>query len=351
MKLAILLPNWLGDLVMATPALRAIRRHLGRDAEIVGILRPKLAGLLDGLDWLDHQWLFDPRASEPELRRVALVRRMRRHRFDVVLLLTNSLDTAFLARVGGAPRRIGYVRYGRGCLLTDKVYPLRAGRKIVPAPCVESYLALAEALGCPHESPRLELAATEDEERLCDQIWHDLDLRTDGRVVALNNSGAYGSAKRWPTQHAGKLARMIAANLDHDVLVICGPGEEDAAREIVGYARHSRVLSLAGQRLGLAATKTCLRRSRLTVSTDSGPRHVAAAFGRPVVTILGPTLPVWIENPTVRGEFVRIDLDCSGCGKRVCPQGHHRCMKELTAEAVYEQVAKILCEEPVHSAT
>lgn len=351
MKLGIFLPNWLGDLVMATPALRAIRRHFSRDTEIVGILRPKLARLLDGLDWLDDQWLFDPRASEPALRRLALVRRMRRHPFDVVLLLTNSLDTAFLARVGGAPRRIGYVRYGRGCLLTDKLYPLRTGRRIVPTPCVESYLALAEALGCPSESPRMELATTEAEELLGDQIWHNLGLRTDGRVVAVNNSGAYGSAKRWPTQHAGELARMIAASLDHDVLVICGPGEEDTAREIVGHARHPRVFSLAGQRLGLATTKTCLRRSRLTVSTDSGPRHVAAAFGRPVVTILGPTLPIWIENPTVRGEFVSIDLDCSGCGKRVCPYGHHRCMKELTAEAVYTQVARILCEEPVHSAT
>ena len=211
---------------------------------------------------------------------------------------------------------------------------------------MESYLALA-GLGRPSERAEPLLPKTKN---ACAIRSRDLDLRSDGRVIAVNNSGAYGAAKRWSPQHAGKLARMIAGNLDHDVLVVCGPGEESTAREIVGYAGHARVFSLAGQPVGLATTKTCLRRSRLTVSTDSGPRHVAAAFGRPVVTLLGPTLPVWIENPTVRGEFVRIDLECSGCAKRVCPQGHHRCMEELTAETVYARVTQILCEDPVRSA-
>ncbi len=342
MKLAIFLPNWLGDLVMATPALRAVRRHFGPAAEIVGILRPKLAGLLAGTNWLDQEWPFDPHADSRDLRRLPLVRRMRRERFDLVLMLTNSLGTALLAWLGGARERVGYVRYGRGALLTGRVYPRRQGRAIAAAPMVESYLTLAEALGCPPEPPRLELAVTEAEDRLGDQIWGNLGLRTDGRVVALNNSGAYGSAKRWPEAHCGELARRIAADLDHDVLVVCGPGEAAAARQIADLAGCPRVFSLADQPLGLAATKACLRRSRLTVSTDSGPRHVAAAFGKPVVTLLGPTLPIWIDNPTVRGEMVRLELDCLGCGKRVCPLGHHRCMRELSPDSVLDAVARVL---------
>jgi heptosyltransferase-2 len=250
-----------------------------------------------------------------------------------------------LAWLSGARQRVGTVRNGRGPLLTGKVYPRRCGRRLLPAPMVESYLALAEALGCPPESPRLELATTESEERLGDQIWRDLDLRTDGRVMALNCSGAYGAAKRWPLEHCGTLARRITAELNHDVLVLCGPGEAAVAREIVGYAQSSRVFSLADQPLGLAATKTCLRRSRLLVSTDSGPRHVAAAFGKPVITLLGPTRPVWIDNPTVRGAFVRVDLDCLGCGQRICPLGHHRCMRELTPDLVLRAVANVLERE------
>lgn len=342
MKIALFLPNWLGDLVMATPTLRAIRNRFGRSARIVGVMRPKLTELLAGTDWLDEQWCFDPRGERPEWRRWALVRRLRAERFNKVVLLTNSLHTALLAWLGGAKERIGYVRYGRGPLLTGKLYPRCAGRRILPAPMVESYLALAEAIGCPAESPRLELATTDAEEKVGDRIWRELGLRTDGRVIALNCSGAYGAAKRWPLEHCGELARRIVDALDHDVIVVCGPGETQVGREIVGHAQNSRVLSLTDQQVGLAATKSCLRRSRLLVSTDSGPRHIAAALDRPVVTILGPTSRIWIDNPTVRGAFVQTDLDCLGCAKRTCPLGHHRCMKELTPDVVLKAVSTVL---------
>jgi heptosyltransferase-2 len=397
-RIAIFLPNWLGDLVMATPALRAIRRRFStgisgfRDSGIsgfgdsgisghadarssiinhqssiinpppstlnhqpsvgqprlIGIVRPHLSGLLAGTDWLDEQWPFDPRARDPRLRRRALLGRMRQERFDLALLLTNSLDTALLAWLGGAKQRVGYVRYGRGPLLTDRLYPPRVGRRIVPAPMVESYLRLAEAVGCPPESPRLELAITEAEEALAEQIWRRLGLRADGRVIAINSSGAYGTAKLWPAERFAELARRVTDELDHDVLVICGPAEREIAREIVRRAARSRAFSLAEQPLGLGTSKSCIRRCRLMVSTDSGPRHLAAAFGKPVITLLGPTLRTWIENPTVREVFVSVDLDCLGCGKRVCPLGHHRCMRDLSADAVYAEVAGLLQQdEPV----
>jgi heptosyltransferase-2 len=80
------------------------------------------------------------------------------------------------------------------------------------------------------------------------------------------------------------------------------------------------------------------------VSTDSGPRHVAAAFGRPVVTLFGPLLPVWSENPTQRAVNLCLDLDCIGCRKRVCPLGHHECMRGLSVDMVYAEVVKLLEE-------
>ncbi len=345
MSIGIFLPNWLGDLVMATPALRALRRRFGRQSRLVGIVRPHLIELLAGTDWLDEQWPFDPRAKDPELRRSALVRRLRRHRFDLVVLLTNSLDTGLLAWLGGAKRRVGYAGYGRGPLLTTRLYPRRAGSRVAPSPMVESYLRLAEAVGCLRQSRRLELATTESERQLANEIWSRLGLRTDGRVITFNSSGAYGAAKLWPAERFAELARRVVDELDHDVLVVCGPHERETAREIVRRAGRARAFSLADQPPGLAASKSCIRRSRLLVSTDSGPRHVAAAFGKPVITLLGPTLRTWIENPTVREVFVSVELDCLGCAKRTCPLGHHRCMRDLSAESVYAEVVKLLEED------
>ena len=342
MKIAIFLPNWLGDLAMATPALRAMRRHFGPQTHIVGILRPYLADVLAGTDWLDEQWFFDPRAKDRRLRSWAVARRMRQQRFDMAVLLTNSLRTAAVAWLGGATERIGYVRYGRGPLLTGKLYPRRIGRRLVPQPMVETYLELARVLGCTEESPRLELATVEADERSADGVFQRLGLPSGGRVAALNSSGAYGAAKLWPVEYFGALARRIVDELGHDVLVTCGPKERDIARQVVQLAGSSRVVSMAEQPMDLGTAKACIRRCRLMVSTDSGPRHVAAAFGLPVITLFGPMLPIWSENPTQKAVNLMLDLDCIGCHKRVCPLGHHRCMRDLTVEMVFRAVEGVL---------
>jgi heptosyltransferase-2 len=343
-KIAIFLPNWLGDLVMATPAIRAVRAEFGPEASVAGILRPNLAGLLAGTGWLDEEWHFDPHAGQADLGHGALLRRLRQARLDLVLMLTNSLRPAVLSWMAGVPRRVGYARSGRGLFLSEKPPVERRGRQIVPAPMVDYYLKLAEAAGCRNLSRRLELALTDDDREAAVGVWSNLGLRDDGRMIALNSSGAYGAAKLWPPEHFAELARRVVDQLDHDVLVICGPAEREIAREIVRLAGRDRVFSLADQRLGLATSKGCFARCRLAVSTDSGPRHMAAALGKPVVTLLGPTLPVWIANPAVTGVDVQADVDCLGCGRRVCPLGHHRCMKELAPDTVYRQVARLLEE-------
>jgi heptosyltransferase-2 len=343
-SIAVFVPNWVGDLVMATPTLRAIRRHFGPDAHIVGIMRPYLAQILAGTDWFDEQWFFDPRSRDRSLRVWGVARRMRTRRFDLAVLLPNSLRTATLAWLGGARRRAGYVRNGRGPLLTDKLYFPRTGRRLIELPVVDVYLALAQAVGCSRESSRLELATTEEEEASADIVWQNLGLRTDGRLLTLNSGSSNGEARSWPAEYFGELARQVATYLDHDVLVVCGPKERQIAQQIVRGADHPRVFSMSDQPLDLGTSKACISRSRAMVSTDSGPRHIAAALGKPVVTLRGPTAPIWSDNPSVQAVDLRLALDCIGCRNRVCPLGHHRCMRELTVDMVYSEVAKLFEE-------
>jgi heptosyltransferase-2 len=342
MNIAIFLPNWLGDLVMATPMLRAIRRNFGMEHRLIGVLRPTLADVLAGTNWLDEQWLFNPRAKRPQWRHWALIRRMRERRIDIALLLPNSLRAAVLARLGGAKQRIGYCRYGRGPLLTHKLQSPRMNGRLADAPMVDYYLKLAEALACPPESRRLELTTLEEDERSADRVWDRLGLRTDEQVIAFNPGSAYGPARFWPAEHFAALAHLVAERLDQDVLVMCGPKERLLAQDIVRLANHPRVFSMADQPLDLGTAKACIRRSQLMVSTDSGPRHVAAAFGKPVITLYGPTLPVWSENPSVVAINLRLELPCIGCQNRVCPLGHHRCMQDLTPDMVFSSVVRLL---------
>ncbi|MBN2293144.1 MAG: lipopolysaccharide heptosyltransferase II [Pirellulales bacterium] len=349
MDIAVILPNWLGDVAMSTPALRSMREHFGTDARIVGIMRPYLHEVLGGTDWLDEQWFFHPKAKKPELPRATLISRMRQRQFDLAVLFPNSFSSAWTAWRGGARERVGYVRYGRGPLLTKRIIPQRHGAwpwsRLVEEPMVDHYNRLAEAVGCPTPSRKLELHTTEEDDRGADMVWNNLGLRDDGRVITLNSSGAYGGAKLWPVEHFATLAGRLVECLDHDVLVMCGPKERQIARDVVKQSKSSRVFSMADQPLGIGVAKACMARSRLMVSTDSGPRHVAAALCKPLVTVFGPMLPIWSENPTQRAANLHLDINCIGCHKRVCPLGHHRCMRDLSVDRVYQAVVGLLEEE------
>lgn len=338
--IGIFLPSWLGDFAMATPALRAIRRYFGKRARIVGIMRPYLKEVLAGTDWLDEQWYFHPHSRSRRTGHALILRKIREAEFDATILMPNSPRSALLAWLGNATERIGYARNGRGMFLTGKVYRPKANGRPVDLPMVDYYLRLAETVGCPQESRQLELRTTDAEERSADQVFDDLGLRRDGRIITLNCSGAYGSAKLWPIEYFAQLAQRVAAELDHDVLVMCGPNEQATAREIIRLAGHPRVFSMAEQPLGIGTAKATIRRSRLMVSTDSGPRHIAAALGCAVITVYGPMLPIWGANPTVDAvDVYQSDLDCIGCGKRKCPHGHHKCMQELPVDRVFREVA------------
>ncbi len=341
MNLGVFLPNWIGDVVMATPCLRALRRHLGPRARIVGVMRPSVADVLGGTHWLDEQVFYDPHAKAAELHGWRFVRRLRQERFDMMVLLSNSLRTGLLAALSGARERVGYARYGRGPLLTNKLQPPRQGGRLIRHPMVDYYLELAYAIGCSREDRQLELGTTPDDELAADSVWRQFGLR-DGRVVVLNSSGAFGAAKLWPVEYSAQLGRRVAEELGLDVLVLCGPSERESARQIVQVAGHPRVVSLADQPLSIGLSKACVRRSRLMVTTDSGPRHFAVAFGVPLVTLFGPTPPIWGQNPSANEDRLSVPLDCLGCHARTCPLQHHRCMRDLSVDMVYQAVARHL---------
>ena len=342
MKLVVFLPNWIGDAVMATAALRALRQGFP-EAELVGMMRPGVQAVLEGTPWLDRGVLYHPRGGDPAYGSRRVIGRLRSLRPDVAVLMPNSLRTALLAWLAGARRRVGYRRYGRGWLLTDPLDPPRIGRRLMRFPMVDYYLALAYQLGCPRQSPKLELATTEQDRLLADQAARRLGIRNWDQVVVMNCSGAFGAAKLWPVEHFAQLARRIAQQLDHQVLVICGPQEQAAAEQIVRQADHPGVVTLAGGPLSLGLSKECVRRSRLMVTTDSGPRHFAVAFGVPVVGLFGPTPPIWGRNPTACEVALQVEgLPCLGCHRRRCPLGHHRCMRDLSPQRVFDAVVHLL---------
>lgn len=356
MNVGVFLPNWIGDVVMATPALRALRKRLGGDGRLVGVMRPYVSQVLEGTKFLDAELFYDPRSRDPQLRSRSLVRQLQSRRLDAVVLLTNSLRTGILARLSGARRRIGYAYGLRGALLTDRLVAPHDGRtwygarRYRPASAVDCYLRTALAFGCDLESSRLELATTPDDERAADVAWSALGLREGRKVIVFNSGGAFGAAKLWPNEYFAALARRVIAHSDYSVLMLCGPAERDVARDVIRQVNDPRVVSLAEQPMSIGLSKACVRRARLMVTTDSGPRHFAAAFGVPVVSLFGPTHIEWSENYFDRAVHLQHKLPCGPCQRRVCPLGTHQCMRDLGPDEVWTTVRRLLGDDVARAA-
>jgi heptosyltransferase-2 len=351
MKIAIFCPNWVGDMVMATPALRAMRREYRR-AEIVAVLRPYVADVLAGLDLVDRCLIHQPfgrrKGAAKGLAGWRFATALRREQFDLALVLPNSFRSAWWARLSGAPRRAGFDRDGRGWLLTDRV---RQKPRCEPHPVIDEYLRLARHLGCQRLTRRMELATTAaDEEQLA--RFHDRHRRwakSGQGMVSLNPGGAFGSAKHWPVTSFAELALRLAVGAGRRVLVLCGPAEREEAREIVALARHPAVISLADEKPSLGLTKAAVRAADLLITTDSGPRHFAPPFDVPVVTLFGPTHTAWSETSYEKSLHLQLEVDCGPCQQRACPLVHHRCMRELRVDWVLRAAESLMEKYPANS--
>ncbi len=313
--------NWLGDAVMSLPTLRSLR-DLHPRATIDVLTKPALASLYRAAPYVDE--------TLPQGSFLGTVRAIRRAKYDAALVLPRSFSSAFLAFSSGIPRRIGYASGGRSALLTEAVPRDPA---LLKAHRVHYYHHLLGAFGTPPRAagPKLELP---EEAR----AWAAERLPGPGSWVALNPGATYGAAKQWFPDRFVEVGRTLAR--DHRVAVIGGPSEAALGRQ-VAEGIGERAACLAG-RTDLPQLAALLARCDLLLTNDTGPMHVADAVGTPIVAVFGPT--DWISTPPFgkRHEIVRHEIECSPCLQRVCPLGHHDCMKKVRADVVAAACRRVL---------
>jgi heptosyltransferase-2 len=344
MKIAVFWPNWIGDAVMATPAVRALRAFFPH-AQFLNVLKPYIVGVLEGSPALDHRLVLDSHGPCRQ-RWPAATRRLRRQRVDLAVLFPNTFRSALVAWLGGCRRRVGFARYGRGVLLTDRLQPRRdsQGRRF-PCPVIEDYNRLVEEVGCPDPGYRMELGTTADDEQAQKSVWEQSGFAGCPEVICLNPGAAFGSAKHWPLEHFVTLAQGLVDRRGSGVLVLCGPNERDLARQIALRTNRPGVHSLADHPVSLGLTKACVRHCDLLIATDSGPRHFAAAFDVPVISLFGPTHIAWTSTHYAREVHLQKKVDCGPCQLRVCPLDH-RCMTGLGPEDVFRAAVELRTRFP-----
>ena len=336
-------PNWVGDVVLATPALRALREGLP-EARICLLLRPHLRELLEGHDVFDALEFWPTARGLRSIRpQAALAARLRQQHFDAVVLLTHSFRSALLSWLARIPRRIGYARDGRGWLLTERLRWPREHGRFKPLSMVTAYARLIEPLGCMVRDPHPRLAISPQQLEVGQALLRHYRLEPK-RYAVIAPGAAFGAAKCWPPERFAGLIDALRERLGLPAVLAGAPSEYALLEAIAQQARTEAILCTnPGTTLG--TLKVLIRDAAVLICNDSGPRHYGIALGTPTVTIFGPTDPAWTETHCPHERKVRVEVPCGPCQLRRCPLDH-RCMRQVTVEAVTQAAEALLAAAP-----
>ncbi|MCR4315842.1 MAG: lipopolysaccharide heptosyltransferase II [Planctomycetes bacterium] len=336
-RILIRLPNWIGDIVMSTGFIRECALAFPEaEVHLLGSNAAKtlLAGLPGARNFIEGEWRRGSRNLRTFRETVAKIRSMN---FDAAFLLTNSFSTALTIFSAGVKERVGYQRDLRSFMLTRSMKrPTDEFRKFRPTFMGDFYLALLELLGVPRTDSRMELAITEDEDLRFRALLGSRGITDEDRIVTLNPGASFGRSKMWSEEGFAKVADFARSELGAKIVLLFGPGEDALAKSIESkmFAKPD-----VGSEtfVPLDLLKPLLKRTNLLVTTDTGPRHVAAVFGTRTITLLGPTDSRYTENPQEKNTIVRSDHPCMPCHYKLCPIDH-RCMTSIGADDVIEEL-------------
>lgn len=337
MKILIRATNWVGDAIMALPALRAVRSRFP-EAEIAILARPYVADLYRRQEICSQLIAYDSQAKHAGIfGRERLAAELRGQKFDAALLFQNAFDAAWLVWRAGVPERIGYARDGRSFLLTKPIAVPRTGE--IPPHEKFYYLELLRRAGwidsLPDES-FISLNVSESSRQRAEEFLVQFGVRSGSPRIAIGAGASYGSAKCWPPSRFAELVNRLQSETDSDVILFGAAAEAAVTRAISSELRRPPI-DLA-EKTSIADLPALLSQCHLFIGNDSGAMHVAAGVGLPVVAVFGPTDPYGTAPVTPRHTIVQQKPYCSPCFLRHCPTDH-RCMRAITPEMV-EAAAK-----------
>ena len=344
MKIMIRATNWIGDAIMALPALHAVRNRFP-DAKISIVARPFVADLYREQRICDELISYDTKGAQKGWRgREALAAELLSKRFDTALLLQNAFDAAWLAWRAGIPQRIGYARDGRSLLLTNAVPVPKPGE--IPPHEKYYYLELLKRVGwierCVDEQS-ITLRLPDAEKHRAMQTLVEAGSRPNARRIAVGAGASYGSAKCWPPGRFAQALNEFVAQVDADVILFGTPQELAVSAAITKDLRRAPV-DLTGK-TSMAELPALLSQCHVFLGNDSGAMHVAAAVGLPVVAVFGPTDPLGTSPVAPHVSIVQQKPYCSPCFLRRCPTDH-RCMTAVTPVMVEDALRRQISTAP-----
>ena len=339
-KILVHCPSWVGDLVMATPALRAIREN-NPAAQITLLVRPQIREVIEGLPYYDELIEYDSKIlHQTWKKKFSISRKLKKSAFTLSIIFPNSFSSAAVSFLAGIPVRIGYNTNFRSFMLTHKISPPREKSKKVPIPMVERYLNICKALNYTISSQKTMLAFSSGTREAVKKLYQQRGVDCTKPLVTIIPGATFGASKCWPPEYFAQVGEFLADHYDAQMMIITGPGEQEVALRIASLMR-TPSFTFTKEVIPLEYLKAIISDSALVVTNDTGPRHFAVAFDVPVVVIMGPTDPRYTNYNLGKTRLLREEVECGPCHLKICPIDH-RCMKNITAEKVIKACQEFL---------
>ena len=340
-NILIWLPSPMGDAVLCTPALRAIHKQC--PAAAIWLYGNSVVRSVLSPNSVSNNWI-DQCSSNP----FAVAAEFKKYKFDTVILFKNSFMSAIAVWLARIPARIGYAREGRGPLLTEKLTPKRlASGDYAPMSMIDYYLALAAPLGADTADRMPELSIAPQDMKSLQEKLPEIFI-TDGPKAILVVGGAFGANKCWPAEQFAQLADWLVETYEATVILSVAPNsfEKRIAEEICENSKH-RIFNLGETQLSLGELKAMFTKADLVVANDTGPRHIAIALKRKVITLFGPNDPAWTQTGYADEIQIVGDVECVPCQEPQCQFTEVLCMRAISIESVCEAAEKLLAKRNI----
>ncbi|MDP1879501.1 MAG: lipopolysaccharide heptosyltransferase II [Parachlamydiaceae bacterium] len=329
------MPNWLGDLVMATPILADLRHHFPK-AKITAMCQGGLGAIIQKDPHIDEILQFKrPSGWMHRESHGDIIIPLRQGHYDLGILLTNSFSSAWWFWRGEVKNRLGFKGGFRSALLD---YPISFHEEFKTQHLVKTYKELIKPLGIPLSKTPPQLYLSNEEIQEAHECLKTFGIKSSDLLIGVNPGAAFGSAKCWLPDRFKKLTEKLLENPSIKIIYFGDKAGSPLVQDICSNFSE-RVINLAGKTT-LRQLMALIQMCHLFLTNDSGPMHIASALGVPLIALFGSTSDV-ATGPYNGGLVIHKHVPCSPCYRRECPIDF-RCMKEISIDEVYESIQKLI---------
>ncbi|OQY02464.1 MAG: lipopolysaccharide heptosyltransferase II [Desulfobacteraceae bacterium 4572_130] len=337
-KILIRAANWIGDAIMTTPVIRALKKNYP-DSHVSILAKPWVVPVFDNNPYIDKIILFDDKKTHKKgFGFLRLAKDLRKYKFDISILMPNSFSSALITFFAGIPQRVGFNTDTRTLLLNKCV---KLNPQLKQGHLINYYLGILKGVNLKTYGQDLDLFMTINEKKNAQKILKNHQINIKKPIIGINPGATGITSKRWFPKRYAETAEKLA-KIYNVKIIIFGSSKEKELGDYIAEKSGNVCVNLAGK-TNLRQAFSLIEKCCLFITNDSGLMHAAAGFNINQIALIGPTNHIATAPLSSNTHLIQVPVMCSPCKKLICPIDH-KCMTKITSNMVIEK-ARIILEK------